>query len=91
MHALYDALDAAVAARAPQLAAGQATGLPTAMAVQDTLANLVSGLGTDRDKVTHGRFVFEFLDKAELDAMYASDWLAGKLTRAAAKSACTGS
>ena len=42
MHALYDALDAAVAARAPQLAAGQATGLPTAMAVQDTLANLVT-------------------------------------------------
>lgn len=72
MHAIYDAIDAAVSARAPGIVVG------------DTLTNLVSGLGTDRDKATGGRFVVEYLERSQLEAMYVSDWLAGAIVDAPA-------
>ncbi len=50
----------------------------------DKLGNLMSGLGTDKDKVTHGRFHHHWLDAVELDAMYRSDWLAGTVIDAPA-------
>ena len=49
------------------------------MFFQDTFRNLVSGLGTDRDKTTQGHFRHRLLSKAELDGMYTSDWLSGKI------------
>src|SRR5690625_192462 len=46
--------------------------------VNDSLTNLVSGLGTERDKRSHNRFVYDgsFWDWSELEAAYATSWLA---------------
>lgn len=46
----------------------------------DTLLNLVSGLGTSaKDKSVSSTFVQTFVDPAELEAMYRSDWLSRKV------------
>jgi len=45
----------------------------------DTLANVVSGLGTAKDKATFDRFVYVPHDRVELDAAFRGDWLARKI------------
>lgn len=53
----------------------------------DTLMNLVSGLGTSKDKGVHHQYVITELTKDVLEAMYRSDWVARKITDAPAKDA----
>jgi len=46
----------------------------------DTLQNLMSGLGTGRDKRVHGEFVFSRrLTRADASAMYLNHWLAASV------------
>lgn len=45
----------------------------------DTLVNLISGLGTVRDKSTGNAFALTVLDKMALDAAYRGDWIARKI------------
>ena len=45
----------------------------------DTLVNLVSGLGTTKDKTVHSRFTIDLLDKATIEAMFRADWIARKV------------
>ena len=52
--------------------------------IGDRLSNLVSGLGTQKDKAAHGRFGRVWLDKDELDSMYEGDFLSGLLVDAPA-------
>lgn len=53
------------------------------MFLQDSLTNIVSGLGTDKDKLAHGRFYnhghSRLLGKVEIDEAYTSDWLSGTI------------
>jgi len=49
------------------------------MWMRDRLVNLVSGLGTSKDKATGGLFALAFLDKGQLDAAYRGDWIARKI------------
>jgi phage-related protein (TIGR01555 family) len=49
------------------------------MNYNDSLSNLVSGLGTDRDKSTHLQYSHTQMDIAQLDNAYRSDWIAGKI------------
>lgn len=48
------------------------------MTAGDTLANLVSGMGTDRDKSQHTFFGFVDMTQQQLDAAHRSDWIARK-------------
>jgi uncharacterized protein len=50
----------------------------------DSLKNLVTGLGTEKDKGAHGRFTHNWLDYGQLDAMYRNDWVAGSAVDAPA-------
>ena len=50
----------------------------------DNLLNLTTGLGTQKDRVTETHFVHSFLGQQELDAMYTSNWIAGKIIDAPA-------
>ena len=50
----------------------------------DTLRNVVTGLGTEKDRLSYGRFVNQYLDRAELTAMYESEWIAAKIVDAPA-------
>lgn len=45
----------------------------------DSLTNLISGLGTAKDKSTATTFALKTLTRGDLDAMYRSDWLARKI------------
>ncbi|TQI72920.1 hypothetical protein FHT98_0640 [Bosea sp. AK1] len=45
----------------------------------DTLVNLMSGLGTVRDKSAGGMFVLPLLDKSQVDNAYRGDWIARKI------------
>jgi len=47
--------------------------------LQDSFINLVANLGTSKDKKTSGTFETRILDNAQLEAMYADDWLSGKV------------
>lgn len=47
--------------------------------LKDGLQNLVSGLGTSKDKRMYSNFVRCVYTAAELEAMYSNDWLAGKI------------
>lgn len=49
------------------------------MKLVDTLRNLVTGLGTSKDKTVSNVFVSRFVDESELNSMYRSDWLARKI------------
>lgn len=49
------------------------------MFAQDTLTNLITGFGTDRDKISAGRFTARRLDYAELNALYEGSWIAGRI------------
>jgi phage-related protein (TIGR01555 family) len=54
---------------------------PRRISATDTMRNLVSNLGTDKDKATHGRFVLPTtgFDRAQLEAAYRTDWIARKI------------
>lgn len=45
----------------------------------DSLVNLVTGLGTAKDKGTHSRYAFHELTPEQLIAAYRGDWIAGKI------------
>jgi len=47
--------------------------------VTDNIENLVSNLGTTKDKREYNRFIARTFNREELDAMYTSDWLSGKI------------
>lgn len=49
------------------------------MRMLDTLMNLVTGLGTAKDKHVALRHVFTGLDRVEIDAAYRGDWVAKKI------------
>ncbi|HEV7258948.1 MAG TPA: anti-CBASS Acb1 family protein [Bosea sp. (in: a-proteobacteria)] len=49
------------------------------MLTSDTLVNLISGLGTVRDKSTGGMFTLPLLDKNQVDNAYRGDWIARKI------------
>lgn len=49
------------------------------MLTSDTLVNLISGLGTVRDKSTGGAFTLPLLDKGQVDNAYRGDWIARKI------------
>lgn len=51
----------------------------TLRSVKDNLQNLVSGLGTPRDKSAYSQYVFVPLNDAQLTAAYRSDWIARKV------------
>lgn len=45
----------------------------------DSLQNLITGLGTSKDKMQGTQFVFSELSKGQLEAAYRSDWIARKV------------
>jgi phage-related protein (TIGR01555 family) len=55
--------------------------------ILDGLQNLVTGLGTDRDKTRGTTFVFAEMDKAQLEAAFRSDWIARKIVNIPAQDA----
>ena len=62
------------------------TGKPVALVeASDGLQNFVAGLGTDRDKMTAGRYELpRVLPRSELENMYRSSWLAKRIINAVA-------
>lgn len=47
--------------------------------VGDTLTNLVTGLGTSKDKATATQFAFSMLDRSQAEAAYRGDWMSRKV------------
>lgn len=47
--------------------------------VSDSFVNLVSMLGTTRDKAYHNQFAFTPMDRGQLEAAYRGDWVAKKI------------
>lgn len=47
--------------------------------VADSLKNLVAELGTDKDKLTHGRFTAPFVDEHQFVEAYRGSWLGRKI------------
>lgn len=45
----------------------------------DTLQNVISGLGTPRDKSYHTTYAFNVMTRAVLEAAYRGDWMARKI------------
>lgn len=54
---------------------------------KDSLTNLMSGLGTARDKTVATQFTFAQIPVGELDAAYRGDWIARKVVDIPAKDA----
>ena len=53
---------------------------PASSALQmDTLFNMVTGMGTERDKNTATAYAFTPTNKGQLDAAYRSDWISRKV------------
>lgn len=52
---------------------------------RDTLQNLISGLGTGKDKTVFNSYVLTMLDRGQLEAAYRSDWVARKIVDIPAK------
>lgn len=53
--------------------------------LRDSLQNLVSGLGTERDKATQGRFAMRgSLSRTTVETLYRQNWIAGKVIDAPA-------
>jgi hypothetical protein len=47
--------------------------------ISDGLRNLVSMVGTAKDKATHWSHIYTPVTQDQIDAMYATDWLARKI------------
>lgn len=56
--------------------------------IGDSLRNMVSKLGTARDKASHSEYVLELLSDASLLAMYRSAWLPRKIVDIPAYDSC---
>ncbi|MGI4802891.1 MAG: DUF1073 domain-containing protein [Janthinobacterium lividum] len=52
------------------------------MLLADRLINIMSGLGTEKDKLSHGHFAYNFLSRFDLDQAYDGDWLAATIINA---------
>lgn len=48
----------------------------------DSLTNLVTNLGTNRDKRSHSSFGYKFISQMELEAAYQSNWIARRIVDA---------
>lgn len=59
----------------------------TARSMFDSLVNLVSGLGTSKDKTTANQYAFTELNAAQLEYAYRGDWLPRKIVDIPAKDA----
>lgn len=57
------------------------------MRLFDTLTNLLSGIGTGRDKSTADLYTFRPLDKQQLDYAFRADWLSKKVVTIPARDA----
>lgn len=55
--------------------------------VNDSLTNLMSGLGTERDKTIHASYTLRQLGKNDIDNAYRGDWIARKIVDIPAKDA----
>lgn len=55
--------------------------------VGDTLQNLVNGLGTGKDSRTASTYVFNELNRVQLEAAFRSDWIARRVVMAPAEDA----
>lgn len=62
-----------------KLAQNDSTGMSSQIVALDTLQNLVTGFGTDRDKNVTNTFVFNELTQQELEDAYRGDWIARKV------------
>lgn len=49
------------------------------LSATDSLVNVVTGMGTERDKSLATMFRFESMDQAQLDSAYRGDWIARKI------------
>lgn len=47
--------------------------------VGDTLVNLVTGMGTGKDKQTATQFIFNAMDRQQVEAAYRGDWISRKI------------
>jgi phage-related protein (TIGR01555 family) len=47
--------------------------------MQDTLQNMITGMGTARDKTTGTRFVFTEMGKDQVEQAFRSDWISRKI------------
>lgn len=47
--------------------------------IVDTLSGLISGMGTEKDKLATATFVQNYLSQQEADAAFRSDWMARKI------------
>jgi phage-related protein (TIGR01555 family) len=52
---------------------------PLSSRIGDNLVNLVTGMGTGRDKATSTQFAFNTLDRAQAEAAYRGDWMSRKV------------
>ena len=59
-----------------------------ARAVGDSLTNLVSRMGTDRDKASHSVYSGPILDDAQIAAAYRGAWLPRKIVDIPALDSC---
>lgn len=58
-----------------------------AVAVKDTLFNLVTGIGTAKDPRSHTHYDLRLLNRNELEILYRTDWLARRIVDAPAEDA----
>lgn len=70
------ARDATAVVPAP---APSAPGLHPLSRVGDNLVNLVTGMGTGKDKSTSTQFAFNSLDRSQAEAAYRGDWMSRKV------------
>lgn len=68
------------AGAAPAATAGSEPGpMHPLSRVGDNLVNLVTGMGTGRDKTTSTQFAFNTLNQAQAEAAYRGDWISRKV------------
>ena len=61
--------------------------VPVRAFLKDTLASLISGLSGPKDKSRSLYYIVDELTRAQLDAMYRTDWIARKIVRIPAEDA----
>src|SRR5574341_752798 len=62
-----------------QSSSGDVVPLHALSRVGDTLTNLVTGMGTSKDKATSTLFAFNALPKEQAEAAYRGDWMSRKV------------
>src|SRR4051812_10192416 len=66
-------------AAAPAQSTAQVLQHPLSTRVGDNLVNLVTGMGTGKDKSIATQFAFNSLDRAQAEAAYRGDWMSRKV------------